>query len=326
MRLYLLLLSLAFAAAISAQCSIQAEITAAYCNPDGEGYFLELNVDGNGGTGWVAPTLGIAGAYDTDEIFIAGPLFDTPSPNGTILIQDSLEQGCFVLIDIPVIECEDPCFAFGVFTEQASFNCGQQNSAFVYIGYNSNIVPVTIEVFNDANPDFYSETFELNSAGIDILLPAEEEMNLRVTNAAGCVYDSILVFTPFDCGIITGRSWEDENQNGLQDDDENQIVPAFVSLMTSSGDVVDTTSTTEDGFYFFESVEPWRNYIVDVAPYNEDFALTTPEVGDDDQIDSDFLPATFRTPAFFLSSGQSVAYDAGFVNTSCPGLEITTFL
>lgn len=325
MRLLILLFALSCSTLLSAQCVIEAEITAAYCNPDGEGYFLEFIVDGDGGSFWEAPSINMFGSYDTQEVFVAGPLFNTPF--GSLFIRDSLNQECFTLVDIPALDCDDPCFAFEIFYEQEQFGCNNEEDPLFFIGYNSISAPVTVEVFNDNNPEFFSQTFIDRNGGLDLFIPRDEVMILRVTNEGGCVLDTVLVPTVADCGIVSGRTWVDANVNGLRDVEETEFVPGTVELISSpSGAVVASTAITEDGFYLFENVEPWRNYALRVIEDDQDLELTAPNVGDDDTIDSDFFPGDNNTVTFVLQSGESVAYDAGFINTSCPGLEVTTFL
>jgi hypothetical protein len=116
--------------------------------------------------------------------------------------------------------------------------------------------------------------------------------------------------------------------NGLQDDDprETGINGIIVELRTSSGAVVSTTVTGNDGEYFFSNLEPGDYYLVFINPHREGI-WSAPNQGNDDTIDSDAAIAIFdprgeaqRTELFTLAPGEiDHTWDAGLIGLSGAG-------
>ncbi len=125
--------------------------------------------------------------------------------------------------------------------------------------------------------------------------------------------------TDIDAGLrLVGGSvgdfvWLDSNRNGLQDFGESGLSYVTVRLHTSSGTLVSTTNTDDDGYYSFTSVAPGSYYIVVVAPSG--YAFTTQHVGSDPAIDSN-VNASGQSGTFTVSLGQvNTTIDAGLVST-----------
>ncbi len=118
-----------------------------------------------------------------------------------------------------------------------------------------------------------------------------------------------------DAGLVAAASigdlvWDDLNANGLQDGGEPGLAAVTVNLLDGLGSPVASTVTDGSGAYSFGGLAP-GDYIVEViAPVG--FVFSTADVGADDAIDSDVVPATGRTAVVTLTSGETdVTVDAG---------------
>ncbi|MEZ4617682.1 MAG: SdrD B-like domain-containing protein [Caldilineaceae bacterium] len=91
--------------------------------------------------------------------------------------------------------------------------------------------------------------------------------------------------------------WNDQNQNGLQDGgDELGIAGITVRLYRSDGTLVTTVTSNAAGIYEFAAVDPGEYFIEFNLPAT--LTISPPNIGADDEIDSDIDPATQRTPPF----------------------------
>lgn len=103
------------------------------------------------------------------------------------------------------------------------------------------------------------------------------------------------------------------NRNGLQDFGEDGVSGVTVRLHTSSGTLIATTNTDDDGYYSFTSVVPGSYYIVVVAPTG--YTFTAQNVGSDPAIDSN-VNSSGQSGTFTVSLGQvNTTIDAGMVST-----------
>ncbi|OQB28039.1 MAG: Serine-aspartate repeat-containing protein D precursor [Chloroflexi bacterium ADurb.Bin180] len=119
--------------------------------------------------------------------------------------------------------------------------------------------------------------------------------------------------------------WLDGNGDGLQTSGEPGVNGVVVSLLDASGNPVRDalgnaiTTTTHNhpvsgnpGWYEFPGL-PAGSYSVSFAP-PAGYEFTTPNVGGDDTIDSDYVPANGRTQTVTLGPGQTnPTLDAGLV-------------
>ncbi len=113
--------------------------------------------------------------------------------------------------------------------------------------------------------------------------------------------------------------WWDSNRDGRQGNDATgptaKVPPTTVTLYDAGGNVVATTLTDADGYYYFNQLRP-GTYQVGVA-LPAGYSFTTPNVGPDAAIDSDFDPATGRTGFITLAPGQTnYTVDAGLQKTA----------
>lgn len=90
-----------------------------------------------------------------------------------------------------------------------------------------------------------------------------------------------------DLGSITGVVWADDDGGGTHDDTdpEPRRGGIVVRLLDTDGVVIATTSTADDGTYSFDDLLA-GTYRVEVVP-PAGSALTVPDQGDDERVDSD---------------------------------------
>ncbi len=116
-------------------------------------------------------------------------------------------------------------------------------------------------------------------------------------------------------GVIGDRVWVDANANGIQDAGEAGAAGVTVELF-QAGEAIATTTTDADGLYRFEGLEA-GSYEVGVVLEVSDFAefdFTVAGQGTDGQADSDVAPATGRSSAIALATGEErLDIDAGLV-------------
>ncbi len=107
--------------------------------------------------------------------------------------------------------------------------------------------------------------------------------------------------------------WEDADGDGVQDESESGIQGVTVTLYDTNDQLVDTTTTAADGFYYFTEVEPGDYYLVFTAPTG--FHFTQQDQGGDETLDSDADPTTGETTSFNLDFAEvDVTWDAGLVS------------
>ncbi len=92
---------------------------------------------------------------------------------------------------------------------------------------------------------------------------------------------------------ISGRTWLDMNENGIQDEDEAALSGVTVTLYNGDtqavdvyGNTVESTKTGDDGSYLFENL-PAGTYRVVFETDGTAYDLTVQNAGDDDTVDSD---------------------------------------
>ncbi|MEZ4617681.1 MAG: SdrD B-like domain-containing protein [Caldilineaceae bacterium] len=144
---------------------------------------------------------------------------------------------------------------------------------------------------------------------------------------------------PLDTAAVGNRVWGDINPNGatpddiaqgngIQDNDprEQGIDGIIVELHAGSGELISTTTTSNGGQYLFSDLEPGDYFLVFINPL-ESGIFTNPNVGSDDEVDSDAAttvddargPAQ-RTETFTLEAGDiDLSWDAGLIGLSGTG-------
>jgi 5-hydroxyisourate hydrolase-like protein (transthyretin family) len=126
--------------------------------------------------------------------------------------------------------------------------------------------------------------------------------------------DAGFVFTTPIESSITGIVWEDENANGTLDTGEVFRSSVIVALLDNGGSVIDTKSTNTDGAYTFNMLQEGF-YTLRISLIGNETA-TIPNIGVDDEIDSDFNIAGLgvETEQFFLENFEAKDHvDLGIV-------------
>jgi LruC domain-containing protein/uncharacterized repeat protein (TIGR01451 family) len=101
--------------------------------------------------------------------------------------------------------------------------------------------------------------------------------------------------------------WLDNNDNGIQDSGEPGLNGVRVDFFKADGTLVDSTLTTSDGkgnpgFYQFTNMQPGSYYAKFYPPAG--YAITQPNAGSNDTLDSDADPSLSTTPVITLDWGQ----------------------
>ncbi len=136
---------------------------------------------------------------------------------------------------------------------------------------------------------------------------------VTVTDAEGCLTTCSGQAPVVETAALGDFVWFDRDRDGIQDPGEPGIegVRVIVQSIQEEDAFMDTLFTDRNGRYLFflES----RNYKVTFELPNPDFVPTTPNVGPDDNLDSDADPVDFMTNIFFLRRGDvDLTRDAGF--------------
>lgn len=105
--------------------------------------------------------------------------------------------------------------------------------------------------------------------------------------------------------LVSGSTWLDANENGLQDPNEGPMVNALI-LAELNGDFVAETLSDQNGNWSFDNLIDGADYVF----YFEDFQgtgfdITLKDVGTDDTIDNDFDPSTGYTDVVTVTSGTT---------------------
>jgi hypothetical protein len=104
--------------------------------------------------------------------------------------------------------------------------------------------------------------------------------------------------------------WNDLNKDGIQDVDEPGLPFITVNLYDDLDNLIASTVTDTDGYYFFGELADGQYLLEFILPFGYEFA--PPNSGGDDGSDSDVDPMTGRTESIILISGQNdLSWDAG---------------
>ena len=140
------------------------------------------------------------------------------------------------------------------------------------------------------------------------------------------------------CGVapieVGDRVWFDANQDGIADPDELALAGVVIELRDSSGNVVATTTTDEDGLYSFNTVDidgfnHGSDYSIVVSQDNYDVGgvfnggahdglgfPTFPNAGSDDANDSDGVVVAGLPTIEFTATNTNHTMDFGFIPES----------
>lgn len=130
----------------------------------------------------------------------------------------------------------------------------------------------------------------------------------------------------YQCSSIGDFVWRDANEDGIQDINEPGVEGVYVQLYSAGPDGLlytdddaqeDTDFTGSDGHYLFLCVDPGQYYIRFSINTN-DYKLTLPYQGNDDELDSNPDTLTWKTePIFFQGTQSDLSYDAGLIEIIC---------
>jgi protocatechuate 3,4-dioxygenase beta subunit len=174
-------------------------------------------------------------------------------------------------------------------------------------------------------PDLQNQGYWRGSLGSNINLPnGTDEIVIEHINVAGgtsgpgsVVPVSICLSYSSLLGSIGDRVWFDADGDGIQDASETGgITGITVQLKNSAGTVIATTTTNGSGNYLFSGLAA-GNYTVVFPASISGAVVTNPNVGSDDNIDSDADQTTGATATITLAAGQNrTDVDAGYCPTT----------
>ena len=158
---------------------------------------------------------------------------------------------------------------------------------------------------------------DVNSNGLSQIInltPGEFKENIDA---------GLVVASELELACLGNYVFIDNNNNGIQDRSDTPLSGVTVELLTANGELVDSTTTNTNGFYFFNSLIPGNYQVKFIAP--QGFNFTTVNVGNDN-LDSD-ADSDGLTAIITLTSGQNnFSVDAGLVSENLqPGIEIEKF-
>jgi len=110
---------------------------------------------------------------------------------------------------------------------------------------------------------------------------------------------------------ITGRTWNDENENGILDNGETSMRGVEVTLFDEADVEIDSRTTNASGVYLFEDLTAGNFYLL----FSEvtDFEYTTAKAAVGTTTDSDVDEETGLTRIYPLTNGQTlVGINAGY--------------
>ena len=112
--------------------------------------------------------------------------------------------------------------------------------------------------------------------------------------------------------------WHDDNMNGIQDEGEPPVKDVSVGLLNANGATIQTTSTDEDGFYYFPNLPPASYMVHFVLPPH--YMFTQQLQGNDNRIDSDANTSTGRSTVIALGLAvHDSTWDAGLIRLASVG-------
>ncbi len=222
------------------------------------------------------------GIQDPFEVGVVNATVKIFQPDGTLVAETTTNENGFYVFDALVpgdyfLEFELPA-GFDGFTQPNQTDGEPESDA----------------RDSDADPDTgRTEIFTLAEEGIS-----------DFTWDAGVLGDGL----PATLGNFV---WEDRNNNGVQDEGEPGIADVTVELYQSSGELLDTMTTDENGMYLWDDLSAGDYSLRFVLPEGyESFAA--PNQGDSDETDSDPDPDTGQTTIIALSAGEEdLTWDAG---------------
>jgi len=144
-------------------------------------------------------------------------------------------------------------------------------------------------------------------AGILIFsISCQDSSNITQPNAQG----DQRVVSPLQNAAVGDYVWVDDNMDGIQDTSETGMADVVVNLYTCDDSMVATTTSDQDGYYMFDSLDAGDYYLEFELP--DGYVFTMMDQGSDDELDSDVDPDSGTTDCFTLTEDQSnMSLDAG---------------
>ncbi|HMO50502.1 MAG TPA: SdrD B-like domain-containing protein [Kiritimatiellia bacterium] len=120
--------------------------------------------------------------------------------------------------------------------------------------------------------------------------------------------------------LISGRVWNDLNEDGIRDPGEPPIESVFITLYDTLTNFVEATASEPDGTYAFTNLSV-GNYLIGFIP-PPGFTITLQNQGGDDNFDSDISQTNSLTDLIAFSGTAITNVDAGFYQWR-PGISLT---
>ncbi len=138
-----------------------------------------------------------------------------------------------------------------------------------------------------------TEEFELGPENTSLTLDYD---GIRANRGIDPTWDAGVVKRLVSIGDYV---WYDDDRDGIQDDDELPYPGMRVELLDADGELVKDTETDENGYYFFNNLQPDTDYQVKFIPLPHE-GFTQQTEGEDQKVDSnpdvETGIATVRTP------------------------------
>ena len=116
---------------------------------------------------------------------------------------------------------------------------------------------------------------------------------------------------------ISGRTWEDDNENGINEPGEVVIANVTVTLFDSNDNQIAVATTDANGEYIFTDLPADTYYVVFTKPAA--YGSGSPIAQGTVQTDSDADPSTGETTDYVLATnGAEIFIDAGFFGAPLP--------
>ncbi len=142
-------------------------------------------------------------------------------------------------------------------------------------GYANVEIEITLQTNNNNADDIY-----VNNALVQVYKDSEQmetaNVEVKVINRS-----------------LSGKVWEDSNKNGIIDNNEKGIAGIKVTLINTSNNIEQVTTTNDNGEYIFDALAK-DNYKVKIE-YLDKYYLTEKGIGQDETVNSKFNVGTNET-------------------------------
>jgi uncharacterized repeat protein (TIGR01451 family) len=181
--------------------------------------------------------------------------------------------------------------------------------------------------FSDLSPGTYSVQFPSTVNGCTIS-PADQgtsdaadsDASPSTGKTASVVLAAGQNYPELDVGYFNAKAelgdyvWKDLNANGVQDGGEPGIQGIIVTLYDSAGTALGTQTTDAVGYYNFANLNAGTYTVGFPLTTPDGCALTNPDQGADDALDSDAALTTGKTISIVVASGDRITdVDAAYV-------------